>query len=346
MLVSLSAMLVSGCAKDSTGIPSHITADTYFGLVLNYHALNMSLTEPANTVQLTATPVNADGAPLSNIGTIQYEASDSSVSVTSTGLVTARYVTPYGGSRVIASLQYDGVTYADTAVFHVTETAPAVPIKTLSIQPSATDSAFREIRTNYLPVIDAKDVNGDPVPFNANTVYGEDNYAYLSTSNPSIAAYEHSFDGLPPFFGFDLRGAGTVTISISAWVYGVSVQDSLRLTVGWPSTIYSVLFESNGQFNLGPLSPFVGEGGTVQFLYGSGSGIASDIIFDDSLTVDSAFSSILGGYSGAGNIHFPVGDPGGVQVQVRSFPKAGNYHFYIKSDPSVSGTIYVRPQPH
>ena len=119
---------------------------------------------PASTIQLTATALNANGEPLSGAGQATFSATDSSVTVSPSGLVTAHFVTQSGGTKVVATMQQNNVTLTDTAFIRVTETAPAA-IATFSIQPAPGDSAIGPVGTNYFPTVTAKDVDDNAVAF-------------------------------------------------------------------------------------------------------------------------------------------------------------------------------------
>jgi hypothetical protein len=124
----------------------------YWALQLNQHAVQLALTPGFNTVQLTATPVNAAGTPLSGLGPVTYTATDTTVTVSPTGLVTARLVTQPGVvTRVKASLQAQNMTLTDVVRIQITDTVPQHLLSTFSMQPAAGDSAKRSLDYDQFP---------------------------------------------------------------------------------------------------------------------------------------------------------------------------------------------------
>jgi hypothetical protein len=321
------------CASDTTGlVQRYAPAETYFGLQLSQHAINMSLTAPSNTIQLTATPVNVNGDPLAGTNAPMFTAADSNVTVSATGLVTARYVTLGGTARVTVRLQHDNATYIDTAFIRVTATVPAA-IASFSIQPPPGDSASRG-GENYSPTVTATDVNGHLMAFDGRTSGTNTNYVWFSSSNRHISA-----------FGRDVgryvwNDTGHVTLYASAWVYGVVVRDSLKFLNTWQLSWYN--FEEDTPCLWYRCTAFLGVGGTMT--WGTSSTTARDLVFDDSTAVDSALG-FAGAYTGRGNIHFPANPNGNFEAQARSFPKAGTYHWRNPQNPAETGVIYVFENP-
>jgi hypothetical protein len=78
--------------------------------------------------------------------------------------------------------------------------------------------------------------------------------------------------------------------------------------------------------------------------WGTFSTSARDLVFDDSTAVDSAIGD-AGAYTGRGDIHFPANPNGDFEVQARSFPKVGTYHWRNPANPAEAGVIYVFPNP-
>lgn len=322
--------VLDGCSGDTTGpAPVRSYAQIYWALVLNQHAINMSLTAPSNTIQLTATALNANGTPLPGAGAVTFSATDSNVTVSPTGLVTAHYVT--GGTHVIASLQVGGVVNVDTALIEVTATAPTAPLSTFSIQPAAGDSAIRALLSGgYAITVRATDANGQAVPF------GGTNYVHFESLNPVIATVD-------PYGGFaQPHDTGHVIFVATTWYYGVAKQDSLHFLVGWPiGSLNGIIGISNTEEFSHPVI-FLGVGGKMLFVdYGP---IQDEVVFDDSAEVDSAEAFSGSGFTGRGNISI---EPSTIfTFLARSFPVAGTYHYHSKRYPSVTGVIYVHPQLH
>lgn len=341
-----------GCSGDTTGAAPEISpSQTYFALILNQHAVNMSLVAPSNTIQLTATPVNAYGAPLPDSGRVTFRSTDSSVTVTSSGLVKSYFVTPLGGTVVIATVQLNNITFADTAYIRVTETPLSPELATFSIHPPPGDSAIARLGLQYAVNVTATDVAGQTVPFNPQT--GSDNIYWLKVSNPSIGHIEFA-----PFL--TVLDTGDVTLYATTWMYGKAFQDSLTLRVGW--SLNKIVFVDTSKST----TVFLAVNGVVNWVLSIPDSV--DIVFDDSTAVDSALT-LFGQYTGRGNVYIPPALPliivdtttnteviNGVptevlqidttyqptfKIEARSFPKVGTYHYHSRMYPRFSGTISV-----
>jgi hypothetical protein len=324
----------TACTSDTAGLVQAFSpADTYFGLTLNQHAINMALTAPSNTIQLTATALNALNHPLANAGQATFTTLDSCVTVTASGLVTARFATLGQHTGVVARLQQDNVTYVDTAYIRVTETAPAA-IALFSIQPPLGDSAIRG-GIQYTPTVTATDVNGQPVEFDLHINGTNTNYVWFTSSNPYVSDYNRANGS------FGWADTGHVTLYATAWVYGVPVHDSLKFLMTWQ--LFLTTYQTSESSCLWyRCTAFLGVGGRM--VWSNFSPDAHDLVFDDPLAVDSApnFNNV---YSGRGNIHFPANLDGRNQSQARSFPKAGTYHWRNPLNPVESGVIFVLENP-
>lgn len=357
---------VIACSGDTTGPASSLTASqAYWALQLNQHAVTLALAPPMNTIQLHATPLNAAGTPLTGLGAVRYSASDSTVQVDSTGLVTAKYTSEFGVpySFVVASLTDAGqrVTLVDTCFIFINETAPASPLATFSIQPAARDSARRSLKANnkvYTVRTNAAD--------NSDQAF-TDFFAYFTSSDPSIATIDE-FTGAVKSYRI-----GHVTFYATTWAYGVAKQDSLPFTITLPTTqkinVLSVVptGSSTPILTFWPQIVTVGIGTIVTWVNPSLSD-SIDVVFDDPTNVDSVpFTSTAGFSTGRGNITPWLQDTLGTgsvidsliwnyydaiglgncvgflacQERQRLFPRAGTYHYHSTLYPS-SGTIVVQ----
>src|SRR5881394_1092597 len=104
----------------------------YMDLTLNYRAINLSTAAGSNTLQLTATPRDALGNPMTGLPAPVFKSPDTTkVRVTPEGLLTA--VGTITNFQVTATLTVGPVTHADTTWINVT----ALPQvwDTLSIHP-------------------------------------------------------------------------------------------------------------------------------------------------------------------------------------------------------------------
>ncbi|HXC24487.1 MAG TPA: hypothetical protein VNU46_01130 [Gemmatimonadaceae bacterium] len=364
-----------GCSGDTTGPPPVPVVQAYWALQLNQHAVNLALTPPYDTVQLTAVPINVAGTALSGVGPVTYTPADSTVSVTSAGVVTARYQTTE--TFVVAHLQAQGVTLADTVFLQVTPTPPPSALATFSMQPARGDSAKRALDFD---VVDYN--NGFPWSITAidkagDTVCDGHSCAYLvdyRSSNPSVA----SIDRLSGTVG--IAGTGHVVFTATTLAYGKVWRDSVLFVIGYAlnQTITILPATVNGKSVLS-FQPalIVGVGATItwsnsQASYGTnadGSPSASiphgldsiDVVFDDSLAELPAGQSFFGGFvtvppMGGGNIPpfgfdsaswaLAVNGEGSVPLyssiyQARSFPIAGTYPYHSRLY-GTTGEIIVR----
>jgi hypothetical protein len=338
----LSSLLVAGvctllfaCRADSVATAPPASANLYFALQLDQHAINMSLSPPSNTIQLSATALNQDGQPLADTGTVRFSASDSTVTVSPAGLVTAQYTNQSGVTLVIASLQKNNVTLADTAFIHVTASPPAAALATFSIQPLPGDSAIVGYPGSYTVTVHATDANGQAMLFDP-----QDNFVYFSSSNPALVAVDRSA-------GQTSSGdTAHVTLVATTWAYGIAKRDSVHFLEGWPISAFVLL---DSVVDLGahflPPSVVLGVGGVVQFVRGIAKrgdqfgSVGNDVVFDNPAAVDSA-SNFCGNFTGRGNIS-PIDTVNACKWPARSFPVAGTYNFQSVLFPPASGVIRV-----
>jgi hypothetical protein len=227
------------CSGDTlNGPPPLSPTQAYWALQLTQHAVNLALTAPYDTVQLTAIPRNELGALLTvGFGPATYLPADSSVTVTTTGLVTAKQVTSSGPTYVIANLQdtLHNVTHADTVFLNITQTASPLPLRTFSLQPVLGDSAKRAV--DFIPNggfslgiggfnwnVTAIDAEGDTL-CNENAcgltvLYGSSDQAIASID--PLSGMVTTFD------------TGRVVFTVTAMVYGMLMSDSVVFSVGNP----------------------------------------------------------------------------------------------------------------
>lgn len=358
LLVVLS-VLGSGalsCGGDTTtGLGSLSPAQTYWALQLNQHAVQLALVPPYNTLQLTATPLNAIGTPLNGLGPATFTTTDSNVSVSPTGLVTARYATSPGGTTsVIASFQAQNVTLTDTVRIQVTDTAPQHQLATFTIQPAQGDSAKRSLdfeeascSTQFCWPVTALNTVGDTV-CNANTCALP---VYYTSSNPTVA----TIDAMGQVTVMD---TGHTVFTATTLAYGVAMRDSVTFTIGYQLKYSTAMTLSDhaGVLTLGFVAPktlVLGVGAVVTFdcRADANCGHPVDVIFDDSAEVDTA--SINGFVipvppNGSGNIPAFGGDTLNsaaiilIDFRARRFPVAGTYRYHSALFPSDTNTLIIK----
>ena len=287
------SIATAGCSGDTTNPVAVNSATAYWGLRLNYHAITMATTAPFDTVRLTATPVTVTGTPVPGGGSVVYQASDSHVTVDSTGLVRAYH--PTSGTRVIATLRdaRQNVTHADTAIIQITDTVPQFRPAGFSIQPMPGDlDSAKDAVDDYgysinqgmqnLPVY-AADVAGDSLCTDWNGCFIP---VYFSSSNTTIASIDPTAGVIVPY------QVGYVTFYASSLVYGTLLSDSLRFEVGHRiNWVRNAVTMQDVQY--GPLRPFapqtqtIGVGGSVGFFGVFGYQVTEqrvdtvDVTFDD-----------------------------------------------------------------
>src|SRR5690606_27228665 len=116
----------------------------YMRLVLDHAAVNLSTAAPYDAIQLTATPFDATGAPITELAapTFRLARLSDTISIQVTPDSLDRAIAAATDIEVIAELAGEGtVQHADTALINVT-TTPAPPmLASLSIDPVPPDSA-------------------------------------------------------------------------------------------------------------------------------------------------------------------------------------------------------------
>lgn len=377
LVVSTVGGLALGCSGDTTGPTPLSPTQTYWVLRLNYHAVNMATVAPYNTVQLTATPLNTVGDSLPGLGSATYTAADSSVTVSPTGLVTARYTTP--GTFVVATLQNPkrNLTNADTVFIQVTDTVPQHPLATFSIQPPSGDSAKRAIDFNpggtvFWPV-SAADAVGDIMCTSSVNFYGGYQptcalQVYFTSSDPTVASIGRT-DG-----SLTLRRPGHVTFYATTMAYGVTKRDSLPFVIGWPMGAVISSLWITPVAGLTPVLSFsppkieVGIGADVRWpnqFGGPTPGDSVDVVFDDSTAVQPGCGVFFGEVQNCNSLTPPTGG-GNIPpfapdtaarsagdfvtyfhsiIRGRTFPIAGTYTYHSRRYPSATGKIVVRTDP-
>lgn len=240
LLLLLGVASAAGCGSDTTGPMTASPSQLFYTLQLNYHAVNLALSAPYDTVQLSAVARAADGSVLSDIESVQYSVADSSITVSPTGLLTAHY--KKDRTAVIATATVRGVTLGDTVIVQVAQTPLTAPLATLSIQPHPPDGLtraadfvddyFGTFKVPYYVTL----TNGDTVCKASGC--SPSVVVAFATSDPNIATINQS--------GFiQPKRIGHVTFSVSTVAYGVVKTDSLPFVIGYPGNLpYSVAFDS------------------------------------------------------------------------------------------------------
>ena len=347
---------MTGCGTDGAGIPP-LSTDPFMTAQLNVRSATMSTVAPYNTLQLTVTPYTATGHVVTDSIVTTYLTKDTTLSVTASGLVTALFATtdPTWVVATVRDLAHN-VTHVDTMFVTITETTPASPLASLTIQP---------LDSTRLATYDAG------VQLYLDTLHIRVAAANGSDLSPSVfvrfLSSDSSIARVDPVLGI-VRGVqpGHVTIRAMTTYYGVTKTDSLAMDIELPvsATVFvpiapspTVAGESIRTFN--PSSITIGVGGTIIFVAGfvlNPPYLKWDVVFDDPTAADPSPipPDYFFGATGAGNIGpiepLNIGndfnpaclpDYLSCNAQARSFPVAGTYHYHSALYGS-QGTIIVK----
>ena len=224
-------------------------ATTVWSLAFQWPAVNLALAAPYDTARLIAVPRTVTGSVVADSVVVQYSTPDSAVTVSATGLVTARF--PTSGAHVVARVTGHGITLTDTAIVQVTTTPPVAPLAILSIQPKPDDHPNGGLLSANFNI----DLTGNTfwIPFYATLTTGDTvcdaanggcvNYplfVHYATSDASIAEIDQ-YGYLTP------KRPGRVTVTISTLAYGVPKVDSLHASIGTPSSLLTADTLDNNQ---------------------------------------------------------------------------------------------------
>jgi hypothetical protein len=292
--VALGVVCVMSCGTDDVATqPTTDAGSLFWALTLDHRAITLSTTAPYDTIQLTATPRNASGVALSGLGPVTFTSTDlARVQVSVDGAIQA--IAPGSGILVIATLQAGNATHADTVIVSVTQDSAPSPIASLSIHIAAPDSAkiaMQTVESKFLPAT-SHDANGDSIA---------DLIVDFRSSNREIATVDRRTG--------ELRGIlpGTVKITATATVYGVTRADTIAFTVGYPikwgTFVVPVVTGGTIVDEFQPSEIRVGVGAIVSWSFDAGV-TGTDVTFEDPSTIaeDTTDPPFFGGFTGAGNI--------------------------------------------
>ncbi len=333
-LGATSTMFALACGADYVTVPQPSGSGRLFAsLVLDHHAIALSTSAPFNSIQLTAAALNAQGEPLEGAGHATFSLSDTgSVSITPEGMLTAK--APATGVQVIATLTDGNLTHKDTAYVNVNDVATPPVLASFSIQPLPGDSAKTAALDAFglfglKPLLpQAADASGTPI---------DGLPVFFATADPTVATVD-------PVAGI-VTGVrpGTVKIRATTTAYGVTMSDSLVLTITPPliglvaAQPRTPVGSSTPVLEWAPGTIEVSAGGTVLFFTQS-TDKDIDVVFDDPSNVVESFLAPAGG----GDIppFRAVPDQGGAFV-ARAFPVPGSYNYHSTTF-DTHGTIVVR----
>ena len=353
----------TGCASDTTGPALRTPAQLSWQLVLNHHAITLSLTPPYNTIQLTTTAWSATGAPLTDttptVYSVDYSSAQcgcQSVTVSPTGVLASDGIDPDANVLIIATRQVGGVTLADTAIVNINDVSPGPPAKSLAMQLSI-DSANVPASRGFLtasPV--GVDSLGDTIP---NVI------VHVTSTTPQTVSVVYCFSG---FCAFSVQHShpGRTRLIADATIYGTTVTDTVLLTVAWPNWANVAILPTTGAngHTIGFFShpdDTVGTGAMIAWINAL-SGQPADVVFDDPTNVQSAdsvafrhnFNNWVIPTQGGGNIapwttqidtigYYNGHVPQTVALaRARTFPVPGTYPYHSTLY-GTAGVIHVLP---
>lgn len=356
----LSVMLGTACSTPDLSGPSTVDpAQLPWDLSLNTHAITMSTVAPYDTLQLTAVTRTAAGDSLPEASAPTFTSSDSSVRVSSTGLLTARAV--QSQVQIVASVVAHGVLVSDTALVNVTNEAQPPILEHLRVQLQPGDSAQVAAPENFYGVffygsqgvafyktvlIGALDATGIQIP-NALVEMSTSDTTQFQVSRRSLTGRITTETS----YSFEVNAhsqPGTVaTVYANATVYGITRTDSLRFLITNPLFYVFTVQKTPRVGNTTPVWTIttqdlpLGVGGWVWWNNPDSTAML-DIVFDDPTA---AFPDSVALNSGGGDIAPFQGAyfdwlpfPG---VRSRQFRRAGDFHFHSDRT-GVSGTVRVR----
>lgn len=360
----LLALVIAGCGglePVASYKPITDAARLFLSLTLDQRAITLSTLAPYDTLQLTATPRDGTGAPMSGLPAPTFTSSDTTVVwVTPAGELQARAA---GSATVIAEVRADGnIRHADTATVAVTADVTAPPaLATFSIEPLTPQDAVWSITppdpgnggvlvafaTHQFPIARVTprilDAQGNPMPW----VPVE--YESLDPDLALLSPY------LPQIPVVRLREQpGTARIVMRATIYGATMVDTARFTIT-AAYVHDVIVRpaaNGGPPQVESLTPTIRAGGYVFF-----DNLTADsvrVTFDDPASAGAAdvvCSAFGSGFCGAGNIPnfmstdtVTWGPPGNPfeNTRGRQFTTPGTYVFHLEPL-GVTGHIIVVP---
>lgn len=333
-------VVLTGCSglEPVTGYkPVTDPEQLYMALTLNYRVANLSTAAPYNTIQLTATPRNAVGVPMSGLPGPTFRSSDTTkVRVTANGLVEARGRAT--GVQVIAEVVAEGnIRRADTALVNVTTNPSPPELASLSIRPLPPDSTiwpilpFPSAFYGYILLI-----TYTGMPFSLPSLSPR----ALDRAGNLIRGLAIEYESLDPEVVPVERHTGEITILsrpgqarvvARTTAYGISKADTVLFTVTFP-IIQDVEIEAvpDGPPAFTPSEVKIRPNGMV--FWTSLSGGPVDVIFDAPANVAEITSLCIalgGAFCGAGNISVFDGSSGDAldQSRGRLFPVPGVYSY-------------------
>lgn len=295
----LSVVLGLACAGDSVTDPAVESFRAFFGLTVAPKGVSIAV---GGTQQLTVIPRDSLGQPLEGLPAPVFVSADTTkVAVSTSGLARGIAV---GSSSVIARVQSDNLTYADTLTVTVTSTAKVLTTFTVSPR-SATVAAGSGQTLTFIATDPAgARILGLGAPF----------YTSLDPTRATVRASRVT--AVSPG---ETRIAATITVN------GVTKVDTVGITVTNPLTATVFMFSNQAGPVFSPPIVSIAPGGRVT--WSNNSGITHDATFASAKPLE-------------GDVPAMISFSAGV---TRTFPASGTY-VYICSihGSSETGKVIVQ----
>jgi hypothetical protein len=337
--VVLGACAMLGCSSDTAGTTLLAPSQLFYTLRMNYHAVNLALVSPYDTVRLVAIPRAADGSVLAGAD-VQYRAADSTVTVSSDGLVQARYQT--SRTTIVATLTMGGLTLKDTTVLHVTASPFDSPLATLSAEPMTFNGDIQAIGrldddtygTNTMLYYIAKLTSGTTVCADGGCF--PPLLVALSSADPSIASVGQ--DGtIHPYT------VGHVTLYVSTFAYGVALTDSLPFVVGYQGRLLANVIPDSSTTPFG-ITETIGYSQPPLFSVGGKVGITNRTADSVEISVSPSTTGVIFGFDDTKTKDTLAAD----KFRFVFFDSAGTYTLHYRSlltGDVDSQTVIAKPFP-
>jgi hypothetical protein len=291
--VALAALVAApACSGDRAATPfepatGDKAAGLYWSLTVNHKALTLSTVAPHDTVQLIATPRDANGNPIEGLGPITFTSDDTTkIVVGPTGLV--RALRPSQESHVVVELSTGNVNHSvDVLIIAVPDSNPPV-LGGVYFQPTPPDSAtmgmtgdggglsigYGRVQATTVKFVAPPvpfDTAGNPIPMLLAMCESTDEAVIQTFCNPFVTI-------IAP-----LR-PGRAKLIATATAFGVTKADTVDYTVTMPP--YAVVWLKRVPGTLGTTKialdaaeVTIRKGGNV--VWGNLTGAPADIVFDD-----------------------------------------------------------------
>lgn len=354
LLTALGILLLGGCGditKPEVFEPETSPEALYNSLTLDHRAINLSLVAPYDTIQLTATPRNMLGEPLSGLPEPTFRSSDTvAVWVTPDGLVQARSAA--AGVQVIAEVvTADNIRHADTAFVSVTA-SPSVPeLASLSISFASPEEARASMYAFGIDIVNIftmasgipslQAITADALDTNGTPLFGlEIEYLSLDPANVRIDRRTGMIERVegPP---------GEVAVVARTTAYGVVRVDTAVIMVTGPiGQGIMITTSSRGELSVEPREIIIRPGGYVLW-WNQAEGRTLGITFDDPAAALASpemclvLSSMIPSLCDSGNVPpFAASTLIFEGIRVRQFIDPGVYEYQI-TDSDFRGVVRV-----